>query len=104
MSGERGSCLVSPDELLERVSINRKLNKTELTKALKSLELEDFFDIVYANAGKSEMYCISLHQKGRTYFFELRKNKRYILFKVCIAAFSALITFVVGRLLYLLFS
>lgn len=98
-----GGCLVSPSDLLTDLK-DKKMTAEKLDKTLKSLELDDYFDLIYSDKKGAEVMCITLKPKGRAFSREAVQNRRYLVFKIMIAVGSAILTFVVGRFLYLLFT
>ena len=99
--GEKKSCLIYREELVAPaggVTIGLK----EVDGLVSSLSLDGYIDAVITFRKGERAYCIALTDKGRGFKREQTNSRRYVAFRLAIAAVSAAVTFLVGRLLYLI--
>ncbi len=101
--GQNGCCLLTADEL-ESLLFSHKIKKEKIIAALKSLELDDYLDVLPCERHGEEVYCINLHSKGNSFERDRQIDKRAIVNKIILASLSAVVTFIVGRLLIYIFS
>lgn len=101
---DKGSCLVSPLEILSMLPEKRKYTVEKIDKILRSLELDDYFDVISSLRKGECMYVITLHHSGVAYKRANEQTKRSVAFKVILSVLCAVITFAVGRILVSLFS
>lgn len=100
----KGSCLVSPLEIMSMLPERKKYTAEKVDGILRSLELDDYFDIIQSDRKGERMYVITLHTNGVAYKRINQQVKRSIAFKVVLSVAGAIITFVVGRILVGIFS
>jgi len=100
----KGSCLVSPLEIMSMLPEKRKYTSEKVIAILHSLELDDYFDIIESDRKGERMYVITLHPNGVAYKRSSVQVRRSIAFKVGLSVAGAVITFVVGRILVSIFS
>ena len=60
----KGSCLVSPLEIMSMLPEKRKYTVERVDRILRSLELDDYFDIIESDRKGERMYVITLHANG----------------------------------------
>lgn len=103
MCDGKESCLVSA---LELVSIlpDRKYTPEKVEAILRSLELDDYFDLIESDRKGERMFVITLHANGFAYKRTSLQMKRSIAFKIGLSVAGAVITFVVGLILKGIFS
>lgn len=100
--GNDGSCLISVNEI--SVSLHRRgISDKKIKSTLKSLELDGYYDLIVCDKGGEEYYCINFQAKGYSYKRESEQFKRAVLSKIIFAVVTALITFFVTRLLFMIF-
>ena len=104
MCDGKGSCLVSPLEIMSILPEKRKYTPEKIDAILRSLELDDYFVLIQSDRKGEKMYVITLHANGEAYRRTNLQMKRNIAFKVALAVGSAVITFVVGLILREIFS
>ncbi len=104
MCDGKESCLVSPLEIMSILPKKRKYTPEEVEKILRSLELDDYFDLIESDRKGEKMYVITLHANGLAYPRTRLQMRRDIAFKVGLSVAGAVITFVVGRILVAIFS
>ncbi len=78
--------------------------KQELLNYLKLLSSENYFEIIYTDRHGEPFFCIQPLQKGKSYFSEKKALKRDLIYKFSVAIISGAITFLLGKLLYIIFS
>lgn len=103
MCDGKESCLVSS---LELVSIlpDRKYTPEKVEAILRSLELDDYFDLIESDRKGERTFVITLHANGFAYKRTSLQMKRSIAFKIGLSVAGAVITFVVGLILKGIFS
>ena len=104
MCGGRGCCLVSPAELLGVLPSQKKFSPERLDKILRSLELDDCFELIRSERKGEKMYVITLHPNGAAYPRARQQVRRGIAFRILLSAAGAVVTFLVGLLLKAIFS
>ena len=100
---EKGICLVSPSELLALIPEKENLSEELLDKTLLALELDDYFSLLTSSRKGEKMYVITLHAGGFAFKRTHTQMKRDIVFKLGWAITSAVIAFLVGMILKLIF-
>jgi DNA-binding MarR family transcriptional regulator len=98
------NCLITTQEIANELPKNRKLTEGAVENIVRSLELDDYFDIVFSERKGQPVLCVNLHAKGLSFKRELVQFRRTILTKLMLAVMSAATTFVIGRILFFLFS
>ena len=104
MCGGKESCLVSPLEIMSILPEKRAYTPEKVESILRSLELDDYFDLIESDRKGEKLYVITLHQNGIAYKRTALQMKRSVAFKVCLAVGSAVITFAVSMILRGIFS
>lgn len=101
--GKSNSCLTSVKRLVKLPSGSKDLSEQELDKILQDLEDQNYIDYVKTLRGNEEIYCVTLHRKGRNYLMEDKRNMRTLKFRILVAVLGACASFIAGRLLFILF-
>lgn len=96
--------LISREKLLESVSKKKKIDDKEFKSILKTLEDEDYIEVLYTDRHGEPFLYITLKKRGAFYRREQKENRKALLFRLALALASAVVTFVFGRILYLIFS
>ncbi len=104
MCDGKDSCLVSSLEIMSILPQKRNYTREKVDKILRSLELDDYFDLIETDRKGEKLYVITLHQNGIAYKRTAQQMRRNLTFKICLAIGSAVITFVVGLILRGIFS
>lgn len=103
--GENGNkLLIGYNSLFSVVSQKLKVDESEFKSILKTLENEDYIEVIYTDRHGEPFLYITLKKRGACFKREQKENRRSLLFRLFLAVLSAIVTFVFGRLLYLLFS
>ena len=82
----------------------KKQRDQRVEKILRSLELDDYFDLIQSDRKGEKMYVITLHANGEAYKRTALQVRRSVAFKIGLSVGGAVITFVVGLLLKMIFS
>ena len=104
MCDGKGNCLVSPLEIMSILPEKKKYTPEKMDKILRSLELDDYFDIIESERKGEKTYVITLHANGEAYRRTRQQIKRSVAFKIGLSVAGAVITFVVGMILRGIFS
>ena len=99
----KDSCLISPVELIKNLPEKAVYDETKLNKILKSLELDDYFDIIHSDRKGDKIFCITLHTKGFAYKRTSQQIKRNLYLRIALTVGFAILSFIVGRILISLF-
>ena len=83
---------------------DRKYTPEKVEAILRSLELDDYFDLIESDRKGERMFVITLHANGFAYKRTSLQMKRSIAFKIGLSVAGAVITFVVGLILKGIFS
>lgn len=102
-SNKSSSCLITPKRLTKTPSGNKNLSESELDKILQGLEDQNYLDVVKTTRLNEEIYCITLYQKGKNYLMENERTMRALKYKILLAVVGAFVSFIAGRLLFILF-
>ncbi len=104
MCDGKESCLVSPYEIMSILPAKREYTPEKVESILRTLELDDYFDLIESDRKGERMYVITLHPNGIAYKRTALQMKRNLAFKVVVSVAGAVITFVVGLILRGIFS
>lgn len=104
MCDGKGSCLVSPMEIMSILPEKKKYTPAKVEKILRSLELDDYFDLIESDRKGEKMYVITLHANGEAYPRTRLQVRRSVAFKIGLSVAGAVVTFVVGLILKSIFS
>lgn len=96
-------CLISPAELMQMLPPKHKYNEEMLDKILSSLALDDYFSLASCERKGEKTYVISMHANGYAYKRCNLQRKREVTMRFTWAIVSAVIAFLVGWLLKLIF-
>lgn len=98
------SCLITARDILSQLPKSKGLSEERIVKTLKSLELDDYFDIIYSDRKGEEVFCISLHTKGFSFRRERQQGRRKLYVKIGITVLTAVLSFLITFILKKLFS
>lgn len=93
-----GKYLVSLSKLKE------KTGSDDVPAFLAALSADGFIDVLYTDRHGEPFVYITLTKKGLERITAKQRKAREVAVKITLAALSAVVTFVLGKLLYLLFS
>ncbi len=83
---------------------NQKLNKNYVKKTLILLMQNDYLDVTFIEKNAEEFCLITIKSKGKNYKIEKESVARQFFVKILFALCGAVVSFIVGKLLYLFFS
>ena len=98
-----GVCLVTPSEILSSLSKKGRWTEETLEKTLHDLKMDDYFDLLYTDRKGEKTYVITLHAAGQAYPRAALQERRTLTLKLVWAVTSAVIAFLVGWILKLIF-
>ncbi len=104
LCGEEGSCLCAPWDILQRFAARERPDEAQLEDILHALQADGYFDIIRSERKGDPMYVITLRSDGYSYRRESLQVRRSIAFKVALAVGGAVLSFLIGLLLRVLFS
>lgn len=99
-----GTCLISQNDLLGAMSYSMQFKKSDLNLCLKALVSEGYIEMISTEKKGEDYYCITLQKPGYDFAYQLAKEKRQIKMKIIFTVCGALGSFVIGRILYMLFT
>ena len=85
-----GTCLLSPLDLYETLSLDLDFDDDELDVTLRNLEIDDYFDVTRSDRKGELVYCINMHQKGLAFARVERAFRSNIRFKILLAVVGGL--------------
>ncbi len=100
----KNSCLTSFQEIILTLSHKIKLTQAKLKEVMHSLEQDDYFDMIFSDRHGEEVIVITLHLKGKAFPREVVQSGRQVKYKLLLASLGAVLSFVIGRILYLIFT
>ena len=96
-------CLITPHEILTSIPYKIEFKKDDLAPTLRSLALNDYFEVVESNKKGELVYCVSMHSKGQAFMRDLQNERKSIYTKIILAVCGAFITFIVTQILQWIF-
>ena len=94
--------LISQKKLLET---NAFIESSEsLASSLNALSSENYIDVISTDRHGEPYFLIQILPKGKSYLTQKKAIKQDLILKLSIALVSAVVTFLLGKLLYLIFS
>lgn len=103
LSGGKERFLLSPCELGAVLPSKEKFDEASLGRLLHSLSLDGYFDVIESERKGELVYVIQMREAGLSYRRQDYQRKRSICFRFVIAAAGAVVTFLVGLLLRVIF-
>lgn len=100
----RGSCLVSPYDLLCALPARRGYTAEQLDAILRSLEQDGCFDLILSDRKGEKVYVITLRPNGQAYRRSGVQMRRTVAFRIALSVAGAVVTFVVGLILRAAFT
>jgi hypothetical protein len=73
-------------------------------KVIESLSARGYLEVINTFKKGEPYYCINLTAKGRGYMAEYREEIKDIRFKLLVTALGAVVSFIIGRILFAIFS
>jgi len=98
------TCLITIDQILERIEVKYKLNNEDIIKIIDELSFDGYIESVISVSKDKTYYCISLLKKGDGFHREEKQSKRSIINKAVITIGAAVLSFVITLILKGIFS
>jgi DNA-binding MarR family transcriptional regulator len=102
LSSGKNVCLVSPTEVLKRIPYSLSVSKRDFEDILKTLEYDGYIELTESDKKGERIFCITITLKGQGFNRELIHYKRMIYFKLTLTLATALLGFIITRLLMIL--
>lgn len=104
LSDGKDRYLASPYELIAVLPAKSNYTEDSLERVMHALELDGYFDFILSDRKGEKTYVIHMHEAGLAYRRSDIRRKRSLCFKLAVAAVSAVVTFLVGMILRLIFK
>ena len=91
-------------EIIVSLSHKIKLTESKLKEIINSLEQDDYLDVIHSDRHGQPVICVTLHLKGKAFPREQVQSGRVIKYKLILASVGAVLSLVIGRILYLVFT
>ncbi len=101
---DSGSCLLSAELISAFSEAYGKLSVEETKKTVESLSARGYVEVINTFKKGEPFYCITLTPKGINYKAEYREEVKDLRFKLLITALGAVVSFIIGRILFVIFS
>ena len=98
------TCLITIDQIFEKLDIKYKLNKDDIIKIIDELSFDGYIESVISVSKDKTYYCISLLKKGDGFHREEKQSKRSIINKAVVTVAAAVLSFVITLILKAIFS
>ena len=103
-SGKRDTCLLLPLDIEHALEPKYSINQTETQALLDGLVQENYINLVNSDKNGELIYCISILPKGKSFYREEHNFKKSWVSAVVRTVLLAILSFVVGIILKLIFS
>lgn len=102
--GEKKSCLIKQSDILKKISFAKDFSLDEVLQIIKTLEVDDYFDVIETEKDGEIVYCFNLHLKGEAFEREIEHKKRAINFKIAMTVLGAVgsvaLTFILKQIFH----
>ena len=102
--GARGSCLMSLSLISALCKPLKKITDESAEKVLTSLSVNGFIRLIKTYKKTEPYFCITLTEKGRNYKTLVKEGFLEIKNRLIIASLCAIVSFIIGRILFLIFN
>lgn len=102
-SAKNGTCLITPIDIFEKLSLDLEYDEEELDTILRDLELDDYFDLTRSDKRGELVYCINMHQKGLAFARVERAFRSNIVFRLLLALATGTVSAIIGVLIKYVF-
>ncbi len=99
-----GSALLSAEIISACTSKRNKIKAEEVEPFVKSLAVGGYVEVINTYKKDVPFYCITLTEKGKNYALVYKEDVKQVKNKLALAVLGAVISFLIGRILYLLFT
>ena len=96
--------LAAPCEILAALPPKSNYDEEKLERVLRSLELDGYFQLITSERKGEKTYVVLMREAGLNYRRSDYQRKRFVAFKWGVAAIGAVITFLIGVILRLIFK
>lgn len=103
-SGKRDTCLLLPIDIEHALAPKYNINDNETQALLDGLVQENYINLVNSDKNGELIYCISILPKGKSFYREQHNVKKSWITAVVRTVLLAILSFVVGIILKLIFS
>ena len=101
---DSGSCLLSAELISAFSSSQVKLSVEESKKIIEGLSARGYLEVINTFKKGEPYYCINLTAKGKGYKAEYREEIKDLRLKLLVTALGAVVSFIIGRILFAIFS
>jgi len=92
-------CLISPTDIMNLLPFNKKYTAERVESALTELKQDGYLDVIPSVRKGQKMYAISLKASGLAFKRNEKKRKQEVLYRLGMALFGAVATFIFGAIL-----
>ncbi len=96
--------LVSPYELLAVLPGRSNFDEEKLERALRALELDGYFELVFTDRKGEKTYCVHMREAGLAYRRQEILRRRSLSARLMLAAVCGILSAMLGILLKLLLA
>lgn len=93
---KNGSCLITPIEIFEKLSLDLDIEESELDGILNNLEIDDYFDLIRSDKKGELVYCINMQKKGLQFARVEKAFRSNLTFRISLAIIMAIVTTLIG--------
>lgn len=101
---DKKSCLIKQADILKKIKFTKEFSLDEVVEIIKTLEVDDYFDVIETVKDGEIIYCFNLHLKGEGFEREIENKKRAIKFKIAMTVLGAVgslaITFILKQIFH----
>lgn len=102
--GSQGSILISKEVISLLCQPLKRISAQAVEKTLISLSIGGYVEYVKTYKKAEEVYCITITEKGKLYRLEERAQVQNFVNKLAVTVLCALLSFVIGRILFAVFT
>lgn len=96
--------LIHKEDVIKNMSKNFALSLSTLDDIMLSLSKDNYIDYISSESKKGPAYCITLKNKALTFNKDQKKQKKYAYFLIFRTIGLAILSFLVGIILKVIFS
>ncbi|HHT83922.1 MAG TPA: hypothetical protein GXZ92_05670 [Clostridiales bacterium] len=101
---KNGQCLLTPLDILEKISYKLEFTENDLERVLNDLSLDNYFSVDKAKRRNELIYVITLKEKGLSYIRDKKKARRKLYIRIITAILIAILSYVVKLILPYIFN
>ena len=90
--------LAAPYELLAMLSPRLKFDEEKLYRALRSLELDGYFELIESDRKGERVFVIIMHDSGRSFQRSDKQRRRRMYYKIAVTLLCGILSALVGIL------